>query len=646
MPFDTSFNSPPPNIVTSGAMSFNRNIHGTSQSQASMSMFSHDDPSSMDMSQTTAVKIAAMQAKLNQKLGPEYISQRPGPGGGPKLVYAEGWKVINLANEVFGFNGWSSSIVSLTTDFLDCNEETKRYNVGVTAVVRVTLRDGVYHEDVGYGLLENSKSKGQALDKCKKEAVTDAVKRVLRNFGNLLGNCLYDRSYTQEVVKIKVTQPKFDPEHLHRRPEFTDVKPNIAPAGTTSASHATGPGASTARPQPNPPIQQAKNNTTSTPAIKTEPMNPSILPSHVHDQVRKTLTENSAISSKSSTSLGKTDSNTVRIAASAQHQQPTGLNTAQHPISHHPPSNQNVGSANQARKVAFNPEQSPLAGRPSAPPPAVSSDETLASYEDEAFDINSEDDAFYATVDLGEEDIGRPIDYDESAYGESYNEDHSRFGVQPQAPLQHCAQEHQGHQRAQSDKPGSMGPPPVPGSVRSSSRSAAIKAALASISSAASAPAQGSDQQQDGQQHNRPPAPNHDRPYDSAHISHQSTNVSEDDRENYNPNVDTSPSGATEKPSAPPVFSSGVGASSTPKRGGFSFPPEMVNKSRSAGPQVQSGVGAKRNVDAMRSSSSVATSRRPAQGMGLMGAQGGGSTRQPLDGLDVGDGGDAKRMRR
>lgn len=28
--------------------------------------------------------------------------------------------VINLANEVFGFNGWSSSIVSLTTDFVRC----------------------------------------------------------------------------------------------------------------------------------------------------------------------------------------------------------------------------------------------------------------------------------------------------------------------------------------------------------------------------------------------------------------------------------------------------------------------------------------------------------------------------------------------
>ncbi|KAF4564546.1 DNA repair protein rad52 [Pleurotus pulmonarius] len=169
-----------------------------------LSMINDPTPSYMDLSQATAAKIATLQAKLNKKLGPEYISQRPGPGGGPKLTYAEGWKIINLANEVFGFNGWSSNIVSLTTDYMDAHEEGRRHNVGVTAIVRVTLRDGVFHEDVGYGVVENAKSKGAALDKCKKEAVTDAIKRALRNFGNLLGNCLYDKAYTQEIVKIKV----------------------------------------------------------------------------------------------------------------------------------------------------------------------------------------------------------------------------------------------------------------------------------------------------------------------------------------------------------------------------------------------------------------------------------------------------------
>jgi hypothetical protein len=37
----------------------------------------------------------------------------------------------------------------------------------VNAVVRVTLRDGVYHEDVGYGVADNAKSKGAALDKVR-----------------------------------------------------------------------------------------------------------------------------------------------------------------------------------------------------------------------------------------------------------------------------------------------------------------------------------------------------------------------------------------------------------------------------------------------------------------------------------------------
>jgi DNA repair and recombination protein RAD52 len=154
-------------VVTHGSMSLNPAMHGTPLAQQSFSLFGSQTRSIANdsISEETAKKIASLQAKLNQKLGPEFISQRPGPGGGPKLTYAEGWKIINLANEVFGFNGWSSSIVSLNTDFIDFIEASGRYNVGVTAIVRVTLRDGTFHEDVGYGLLDNGKQKGAALDK-------------------------------------------------------------------------------------------------------------------------------------------------------------------------------------------------------------------------------------------------------------------------------------------------------------------------------------------------------------------------------------------------------------------------------------------------------------------------------------------------
>jgi len=39
--------------------------------------------------------------------------------------------------------------------------------------------------------------------------VTDATKRALKTFGNVLGNCLYDKEYAKEVVKIRVPPVSF-----------------------------------------------------------------------------------------------------------------------------------------------------------------------------------------------------------------------------------------------------------------------------------------------------------------------------------------------------------------------------------------------------------------------------------------------------
>jgi hypothetical protein len=77
-------------------------------------------------------------------------------------------------------------------------EDNGRFNVGVTAVIRVTLKDGTFREDVGYGCGENPK-KGQAIEKAKKEAVSDARKRALRLFGDALGNCLYDKNHLKRI---------------------------------------------------------------------------------------------------------------------------------------------------------------------------------------------------------------------------------------------------------------------------------------------------------------------------------------------------------------------------------------------------------------------------------------------------------------
>jgi len=65
----------------------------------------------------TAQEIATLQARLNKQLGPEYLSYRPG-GGGAQVAYLEGQKAIALANDVFGFNGWSSSLHQPQIDFV------------------------------------------------------------------------------------------------------------------------------------------------------------------------------------------------------------------------------------------------------------------------------------------------------------------------------------------------------------------------------------------------------------------------------------------------------------------------------------------------------------------------------------------------
>lgn len=139
-----------------------------------------------------------IQKQLEKKLGKEFLSVRTGFGS-IKLTYVEGWKIIELSNNIFGFDGWSSEIRSITEEYVDvCGDKV---NVGYSCVCRVTLKNGSYREDIGFGSAENQKIKGMAIQKAKKEAATDALKRALRQFGNALGNCCYDKEYLRSLQK-------------------------------------------------------------------------------------------------------------------------------------------------------------------------------------------------------------------------------------------------------------------------------------------------------------------------------------------------------------------------------------------------------------------------------------------------------------
>ncbi|XP_058500988.1 DNA repair protein RAD52 homolog [Solea solea] len=176
----------------------------------------------------TAEEYQAVHSALRQRLGPEYISSRLA-GGGQKVCYVEGHRVITLANEMFGYNGWSHSISQQNVDFVDLING--KFYVGVSAFIKVMLKDGSYHEDVGYGVSEGLKSKALSLEKARKEAVTDGMKRALKCFGNALGNCILDKQYLLAINKIpKQPPPPVDPGQTKR----TEGEPAVEKARMSS----------------------------------------------------------------------------------------------------------------------------------------------------------------------------------------------------------------------------------------------------------------------------------------------------------------------------------------------------------------------------------------------------------------------------
>lgn len=122
---------------------------------------------------------------MSRFLGPEFISTRKGSGN-QNLSYVQGCHVFRVANEIFGYDGWSSEIKQRDVRYCSKSEANGKWSAGVSVVVRVTVKDkgrgDTFHEDIGHGMIENARDHMTALEKSEKEAVTDAKKRALRLF--------------------------------------------------------------------------------------------------------------------------------------------------------------------------------------------------------------------------------------------------------------------------------------------------------------------------------------------------------------------------------------------------------------------------------------------------------------------------------
>lgn len=113
------------------------------------------------------------------------------------------WNVsTRIANDVFGFLGWSSTVIECKLEIVDLinRDGVATRHQGYKTIVRITVRvrdeTGIEiesnHDGVGFGELQSMGNKN-AIDTAVKAAASDGVSRALKLFGDALGLFLYDK---------------------------------------------------------------------------------------------------------------------------------------------------------------------------------------------------------------------------------------------------------------------------------------------------------------------------------------------------------------------------------------------------------------------------------------------------------------------
>jgi DNA recombination protein Rad52 len=225
--------------------------HAEDPNEAKCLPYQSNSPVAFGTTPYTAQEAYQIGAQLAIPLAKKDVKTRPGPGGKP-LTYIEGWRAIDIANSIFGFDGWSSQLVSL--DVRSCRQAAnKRWHACVMATMRITLRNGTFHEDRGGGIAENKKTEEEAQMAAEKEAITDACKRALKNFGRRLGLSLY----SDEHLRI-----------LNSTPIATqNPARNVS---NTPSSNTSGPMAHATREMPHPPHIRPPQRTPQTPSCQRQ----------------------------------------------------------------------------------------------------------------------------------------------------------------------------------------------------------------------------------------------------------------------------------------------------------------------------------------------------------------------------------------
>ena len=145
---------------------------------------------------TTLTEVQRQQ--LEQPLDPSMVSEREGSNR-RTLQYLKGCAAIANANKIFGAGNWGYDLVSCTQNVIMDPLTGEPVGIAYKAVVRVTVAGCEPVTDVGSQPVSawNVQQVGarrvimESHEQAEKAAVTDAMKRALRTFGNQFGNSLY-----------------------------------------------------------------------------------------------------------------------------------------------------------------------------------------------------------------------------------------------------------------------------------------------------------------------------------------------------------------------------------------------------------------------------------------------------------------------
>ncbi len=134
----------------------------------------------------------AVTQRLGEPLDEGLVSHRKGRGN-RSFAYLEGSTAIEQANRVLGFGGWGYELVGEVTlregESVDQQTGEAKPWRAYAATVRVTVPGSQPRTDVGFQALAEDTVEGH--ETAWKGAVTDALKRALRSYGDQFGNGLY-----------------------------------------------------------------------------------------------------------------------------------------------------------------------------------------------------------------------------------------------------------------------------------------------------------------------------------------------------------------------------------------------------------------------------------------------------------------------